>query len=106
MEKNSLPNGLGEKDNSLSEELFIIKPLEWEEHKIGYWAKCFGISAYYIYRPWKGPLKTLEERGWEVWAALTDHRVGPNITTIEEGKALAEAHWREYIKQGLVLMKD
>lgn len=86
-------------------ELFTIKPLEWEwyerpvckdaPHKEqGYIARC-GHWYFGVYRT------ELADGGWSPWRKFSNLYYSDTCASPEEGKRLAEAHWREYIKQAL-----
>ena len=90
-------------------DVFTIKPLEWESLRtfggsVGEAASVLGGILQYrvshrhyshrgdVYSDWKASL-------------IGSHGVVDGfqrtVESPEEGKALAEAHWQEYIKQGL-----
>lgn len=87
-------------------DLFRIKPLEWE------WFETTFSAVPYTVRGYKASHPMFSACVWEV--VLSDGRIQPwhyrvssnaidtPCASPEEGKQLAEAHWREYIKQALV----
>lgn len=76
-------------------ELFRIKPLEWELYEDGRWmGRVPDIINSHFY------VRRFPSGQWTWWhpPSMSDRLP---CTSPEEGKQLAEAHWREYIKQAL-----
>lgn len=75
-------------------ELFTIKPLEWEDAGKDRYEACPLFNVRFVLR------RRESNRGWE-WRTINGtyftHCASP-----EEGKQLAEQHWRDYIAQALV----
>ena len=70
-------------------DVFTIKPLEWCEVNPDHWiAESFERTVYEVSKS----VSRIEMPG----SVLSMSCASP-----EEGKALAEAHWQEHIKQGL-----
>lgn len=77
-------------------ELFRIKPLEWEP--------SFGSFGGGVFA--RNPMEPT--RYYQVhkmgrsWAWRSSDTIDHGCASPEEGKQLAEAHWREYVTQALV----
>lgn len=95
-------------------ELFTIKPLEWEWFQLpmrrGWRAPTVGDNYAEVCQFRQGSAFTLVEvenvswTPWE-WNNGYDQELRP-CASPEEGKRLAEEHWREYVKQVLVPVKE
>ena len=75
-------------------EVFTIKPLRWEQVGESIVAKTMRYD-YQVYQLRSG------QWVWDVWADNLRQDDGEHCASPEEGKALAEAHWQSYLKQGL-----
>lgn len=89
-------------------EVFTIKPLEWEwfnnSYERGYKAHVpFLAYDILVYQKFDDDIKE-----WLTpWFVSFDSQsLAGYLTSPEEGKQLAEQHWREYVKQALVPMGD
>lgn len=98
-------------------ELFRIKPLEWADHSNdmrGLYVSQIAapLADFRIYR---GRRRCEHEHceseahQWDSWRLYytlgSDDQDDEHCTSPEEGRQLAEAHWREYIKQALLEAK-
>ena len=84
-----------------SGEVFTIPPLQWEWFEVeydscGYKALPFPDTNYFVYQPW-GTAGRLGATWW--WCR--NRNATHSCPSPKEGKALAEAHWQSYLKQGL-----
>ena len=83
------------KDSSLKgRPVFTIKPLEWEHSNDALSEDYIARTSRYQFSVWKA----LHISHWQVTTVLVGCQP---CASPEEGKALAEKHWQEYIKQGL-----
>jgi len=84
----------------MTTELFTIKPLEWEwfEDQVLRTRGYKTLQGHTFYQ-FQSPV----DDAWSRWR-WTTHMADKieDCASPEAGKALAEEHWREYVKQGLM----
>lgn len=93
-------------DELMNRELFTILPLEWE------WFEALTFRGFratainkYVFNVTQ--MRGLPTEAWpERWGVQVDGELVGRSASPEEGKQLAEQHWREYIKQALEPMRE
>lgn len=83
----------GEEAEAAGTELFRIKPLEWQDYLDGMIVAVVFCGHYKV-----------SGTQW-YWFAPNGNFSENTCSSPEEGKQLAEQHWREYVRQALIEVK-